>query len=401
MARKAKLTQALVDKEPLAEGEQVFVRDTLLPGFGLRVGKTKKSYVVEARTKGRPRRRTLADAQHIPIEEARKRAKVLLAAFAEGRDLDREAETAREKTKSLSEAFEQFLFERQAKLAPKTVYDYRLNMDRFFGDWQAHPIRSVSPIMFMERFDRITTESGQASATSATRLLSAIWTHARETSRDPDGAYTLPETPTSIIKGTKKQHKQTRRKTYVKRPRDFFRALSDVPSFEFRVFVELVYRTGARRSEISNLQWVDIDFAASTALFRKTKNGTDHLMPLSSQAVALLRDLRGIQEDGVYIWGKRQFGDPRGSLAKLVEGYGEPFMYHDLRRSFINLCEDCEIPSRTVKILINHLTEDVTDGYGTRDIGPKHFVAVQKVSDLLDWRVFPVMTNEWLLGGTG
>ena len=382
-----KVTQAVVDQSDFAEDGQMFIRDTELKGFCLRIGKTKKSYVVEARVRGKTRRVVIGDVQHMSVSEARKRAKIELAAMAEGRDTNAEKALERAKAETLREAFNRMLEARSSKHSPKTVYDYRKNADRFFSDWLDGPLRSISPNMFLERFDRITAENGKASATSATRLLSSIWTFARETSRDANGYYTLPETPTSIIRGTLKQHKLVRRTRYVKRERDFFDAINQVANKQFRLFMEMALRTGARRSELSHLRWQNVDFDDSSLLFPETKNGRDHRLPMSRQITALLTEQRENTGHQEYIWGDKPYGDPRKSLNKMCEHYGELLSAHDLRRSFKNLLDDAEVTDATIKVLMNHRSADVTDGYASRDIGPRHFKAMQAVSDLIDERV--------------
>ena len=47
--------------------------------------------------------------------------------------------------------------------------------------------------------------------------------------------------------------------------------------------------TLARREEVGQARWRDIDFAAGTWTIRETKNGQPHIVPLSHQALDLLR----------------------------------------------------------------------------------------------------------------
>lgn len=57
------------------------------------------------------------------------------------------------------------------------------------------------------------------------------------------------------------------------------------PLFEFSV------ETACRRGEALKLSWADVDLSRRLAVFRGTKNGEDRVIPLSSKAINVLRDL--------------------------------------------------------------------------------------------------------------
>ncbi len=55
MQNMRKLTKQVIDLTPCPSAGQVFIRDTELPGFALRVTKGRKSFVLEKRIRGRMR----------------------------------------------------------------------------------------------------------------------------------------------------------------------------------------------------------------------------------------------------------------------------------------------------------------------------------------------------------
>ena len=73
------------------------------------------------------------------------------------------------------------------------------------------------------------------------------------------------------------------------------------PVFEFAV------ETAARRGEIANLTWGDVDFAACTARLRETKNGDDREIGLSTKAVKVLEGLSRRPKEGETPAGKPVF----------------------------------------------------------------------------------------------
>lgn len=61
------------------------------------------------------------------------------------------------------------------------------------------------------------------------------------------------------------------------------------PHFLYPIFYALAH-TGARRSEVLNLHWKDIDFVRGTLTFIETKNGTNRTIKMSPQLLTLIQD---------------------------------------------------------------------------------------------------------------
>jgi len=58
----------------------------------------------------------------------------------------------------------------------------------------------------------------------------------------------------------------------------------------------------ARPSELRMAKWADIDLEAATWQYLVTKTKTDHLVPLSTQAVSILRELHPLSGHGEYVF---------------------------------------------------------------------------------------------------
>ncbi len=58
----------------------------------------------------------------------------------------------------------------------------------------------------------------------------------------------------------------------------------------------------ARPGELRTARWADIDLDAAEWRYTATKTGTPHIVPLSSQAVAILRDLHPLTGRGEYVF---------------------------------------------------------------------------------------------------
>jgi integrase len=86
-----------------------------------------------------------------------------------------------------------------------------------------------------------------------------------------------------------------------------------------------------RRSEASEIRWSDIDGEMLTIPGERAKNGMAHLVPLSSQALAIIGERNG--SDRVFDFGGKR-ADLSSYAAKLAQSMDIPnWRLHDLRRT--------------------------------------------------------------------
>ena len=57
-----------------------------------------------------------------------------------------------------------------------------------------------------------------------------------------------------------------------------------------------------RPGELRHAQWADIDFEAAEWRYTTTKTRTDHVVPLASQALAILAELKPLTGSGRYVF---------------------------------------------------------------------------------------------------
>lgn len=74
-----------------------------------------------------------------------------------------------------------------------------------------------------------------------------------------------------------------------------------------------------RPGELRNAEWADIDLEAAEWRYHVTKTDSDHIVPLASQAVAILRELHALTGSGRYVFpGARTNGRPMSDNAILA-----------------------------------------------------------------------------------
>lgn len=74
-----------------------------------------------------------------------------------------------------------------------------------------------------------------------------------------------------------------------------------------------------RPGELRNAEWADIDLDAAEWRYHVTKTDSDHIVPLATQAVAILRELQALTGTGHYVFpGARSNGRPMSDNAILA-----------------------------------------------------------------------------------
>lgn len=118
----------------------------------------------------------------------------------------------------------------------------------------------------------------------------------------------------------------------------FFTALAEDPNETFRNYVLLSLFLGQRRSNILAMRWSDIDFHNGLVYFPETKNGESLRIPLTTQAIRLLSDIR-IKNHSEWVLpsttsASGHYEEPKKSWRKLLERAGiDDLRLHDLRRT--------------------------------------------------------------------
>jgi len=86
-----------------------------------------------------------------------------------------------------------------------------------------------------------------------------------------------------------------------------------------RTALELAPMVFVRPGELRTARWADIDLDAAEWRYRVTKTGTDHVVPLATQAVAALRELFALTGHGQYVFpGVRAHEKPMSENAVLA-----------------------------------------------------------------------------------
>jgi integrase len=300
----AKLTKRVVD-EAVSAGATLFLYDTDLKGFGLKVTASgTKTFVVEYRPgsggRGAPKRRmTLGKYGALTTEEARGLAKNILARVHAGEDPAQEKIASRsemtigelcdtyitdgcETKKASTVATDRGRIERHIKplLGKKKVKEIsRADIERFMRDVAAG--KTAADIKTIKR-GRAIVEGGRGTATRTVGLLGGIMTFAVDRGLRPDNP----------VRGVKR---------YTDKKGERFLSSSELAQVGMALataareganpkaiaIIQLLALTGARKSEIAGLKWQEVDLERGYLRLGDSKTGAKAL-PVGAPAREVL-----------------------------------------------------------------------------------------------------------------
>lgn len=381
-----KLTKTVVDNLPPPPSGYALHLDTELKGFGVRVTSTGvKSYYLEKRIDGKPRRIKIGRHGELTAEQARKEAVKLAGSIASGGNPVAEQRRARLAAKTLNEVFADYQ-ESRKDLKQSTIKDMARAIKEAFPDWQDQPLTKITPAMVEQRHQEFGKRS-QARANLSMRYLRALFNFAAAKYQDDDGKPLIDSNPVKKLSQTRSWYRVDRRQTVIK-PHElgaWVNAVLELPGADIRDYFMMVLLTGLRREEALRLTWHNVDMTARTLTVLNTKNHSDHTLPLSDYLADMLARRKAVSvADAVFADNLgRRIVNFRYAHAAVTQACGVSFCIHDLRRTFATVAESLDIPAYALKRLLNHANgADVTAGYIVANV-ERLREPMQKITDYI------------------
>ena len=162
---------------------------------------------------------------------------------------------------------------------------------------------------------------------------------------------------------------------------------SDSP---FAAALRLILLTATRLNEVASARWRDVDLAARVWSLPVTKNGEPHQIPLSGQAIALLRSLRPVEVDPegyVFTTTGRPLTAWENATRRLQAASATGSWHrHDLRRTAATMMGEMGVAPATIEAALNHVTihSQIATVYNKSRYRPEVAAALQKLADALD-----------------
>ncbi len=367
-----KLTKTTVDKMQFT-GKDAFYWDEELKGFGLKITRTGKTYIVQARVNNKTIRKKIASVGKLTPDEARKEAKKLIGEMAKGVDINLKEKRAKVQNITLQQAYAAYKDTRP--LGIRTITDYDGAMKTTFKEWQNKPIISINREMIERKF-KAKSKTAPALANLHFRFLRALLNFAME-KYAVDGIPLIPSNPCNRLTILKLWNRIERRDTYIKpaQIKSFFYGLTindyDKPQIQTaKKQCMFILFTGCRDQEAACLQRCDVDLEDRTVTFKHTKNHHKHVLPLGNWLFQFVKELcEGLNPDDYLFPANNKSGhikDHRKAIKEIADDCGVNFSLHDLRRTFSCIIDHHlgqSFTPYTIKRLLNHAQSDVTAGY--------------------------------------
>jgi integrase len=162
------------------------------------------------------------------------------------------------------------------------------------------------------------------------------------------------------------------------------KTLDNWPCRESAAFVKFTLFSGLRRSELFKLTWDDVDFNRGMITLREPKGGKTQTIPISSQALDVLR---GLAPTSTYVFpgkNKARRTDFKGPWLRIRTAAGLPdnFRFHGLRHHFASTLVSNGVDLCVVQALLTHKDSRTTQRYAHLSPGALR-EAAQRSGELL------------------
>lgn len=337
----------------------------------------------------------------LTLEEARDRAAKWRALIREGIDprpkRQVEPEPEPEKVHTFGAVAEDYIKRhvKDHRRAEDTTREIRRELIPHWGD---RPIASITRKDLVELIEDIVDRGSPYTAHIVLGHIKALFNWAIDR-----GTYDLEVSPADRAKpkaliGAKKPRQRTLSDDEL---RAFWRAGGRM-GYPFGPLYRLLALTGARRAEIGEARWPEIDLDARlwTIPAERFKSDSEHLVPLSDDALAILRDLPRFKR-GDHLFTVK-FGetpvtgfsnakvrlDARmlRTLKALARARGEdpasvtlpPWVIHDVRRTVRTRLSSLRVPDRVAEMVIGHGAKGLQRTYDLHHFLPEMREALEE-----------------------
>jgi integrase len=361
----AKITRTFVrDLPPLPEGKpKVRYFDSTLPGFILEQRTTGCTFYLRY-SDARRRSREIKLGRHgdVTVDQARKRAEELRASISLGGDPLAEREARRAIPTVAEFVRDQYLPAIKERLRSYSSVEaqFRLRIVPMLGNRGMDEITRAHVSALRQKLidEGLSNPSVNRHLAALRGLFSAAIKWEVVTGRNPAA------NPSML-------HEQHRdRFLSVTETQALVRALDAEPARDAAAALVLLILTGARKSEVLDATWNNVDLDGARLTVPLSKSGRTRHIPLSAAAVAVLRGQAvRAKEGGRFVFPGREPDRPLEDLrgpwerAKKAAGLASDLRVHDLRHSFASVLANLGTPLNEIGTILGHSQLSTTQRY--------------------------------------
>jgi len=376
-----KLTQRRIEAlECQANKKDMLVFDDEQRGLGVRVtAGGGKSFLVQYRHAGEKRRMPLGSCAAVSLAKARLAARQIVGAVAAGKDPAGERKAAALEAKrealTLAALIEQWEALHLAGKRPNYSAAAVSALRRSFAKHLNAPAACLDRAMVVRVLDGLAKDGKAAMAGATARYGSALFGWAIRRGSLSDSPFERVPIAATVRRDRVLSDDEIRRAWKA----------TEGPG-AFNAIVRALLLTGQRREEVSGLAWSELDpgFSVWTLPAARSKNGKQHVIPLSDEMQALLRAQPRLSGTDLVFPGERDvFSGWSKSKARLDRRSGvSGWTLHDLRRTVATGLQKLGVRLEVTEAVLNHVSGSRA---GIVGVYQRHEWADEKRSALNAW----------------
>jgi len=387
MANKISFTKKVLDKLPLPPvGKRVDYFDTSTNHLTLRVSHVgTKAFVLYRKIDGVAERLTLGRYPTMTIDQARRMVAQHNGSIAVGQNPAEEKRSLRQES-TLGEVFDRYMVE-YAKPRKKSweIDEQRYNVH--LVHWQNKKLSAIKKQhvqkllthiaenqRFIEGVDKLGRRKvkkvgGKGASNQILRLLRKVFNQAIDWGWEGDN-------PCTRIK----EYKSQSRDRFLEGDElpKFFEALGEEPNKVARDYILASLLTGARRTNVLEMRWDQINLERKEWLIPETKNGESQRLPLISAMLTLLKDRKAEGGDSEWVFPSHgstgHLTNPDKTWKRVLSRAGiedvRGTWLHDLRRSMGSWQANTGASLSVIGKSLNHKNVNTTAIYARLALDP-------------------------------
>jgi integrase len=331
--------------------------DDAMPRFGIRFRNGGPgSYVIQYSLHGREAKIALGKVSRVRLMDAKTEAQQHFAKIAKGINPALERATVAAKAAStLDQMIPDFLaYLAQEGRAESYLDENTRSLTRYFKALHSYNALDVTRLMVATELAKISKEHGPFAAARSRAHLSKFYSWAIGEGRAENNP----------VSGTNKA--TTKKRDRILTDKELGKIWDECPADEdYGRIIMLLMLTGCRRDEIGSLSRYEIKGDHLDLPGRRTKNKKRFLVPLSPQALAVLKTIEP-RDDSDFVFGRGEggFSGWSQSKARLDARLGfDDWVPHDLRRTFSTKMNDMGVAPHIVEACLNHVVGGVAGVY--------------------------------------
>ena len=342
--------------------------DDSITGFGIKVSKSSKSYILNYRFKGTKKRFTIGNTKAITLHQAREQAKILLAEIIKGKDpqlAKQQDRVDKPKFKDLTDRyFKEYsihnkeVYQKANKYFIEKILQPKLG-NRLLEDITKHILSEI-----IRNFKNSKSERTKQiiSGARANRLISLI-------SKLFNLALDWEWVSSNPAKGIKKYKEEKRERIATdEEAKKIIEAIKNEPDPIYRNFFLILWLTMARRSEIQNMKWTDLDLENRTFHLKDTKAGRPFTIPLTEEAILIIQSTPPVAGNAYVFASNKSLGKPINGISKVWKRIKknanvDSLWIHDIRRTGGSNMSMNGASLQDIAQLLNHSNLTTTQRY--------------------------------------